>query len=160
MHDTIKLSSKRVVFIILLTPLCNCAPPRPSLFKGRKLQVLVERNVSVAAHTNNAHPIANPRNLMRCEPILGAQQKILERTIGIFDLAIKLGLQKCVEALPELGRGDDDLLGGRLRRAGGDGERIEIEGDLRVGRRVGWVRGKWEALAYKEWGRLARRSSG
>lgn len=122
--------------------------------------MVMERHLSVAAHTNNAHPIANPRNLMRCEPILGAQQKILKRTIGIFDLPIKLGLQKRVEALPELGRGNDGLLGGRLRRARGDGERVEIERDLRVGRRVGWVRGKREALPYEQWGRLAWRSSG
>jgi len=98
---------------------------------------------------------------MRREPILGTQQKLLERSIGIVDLLTKLGLQECVEALPELGRGEDDLLGGLLRRAGGgDGVRVEVEGDLRVGGRVGRVRGKREALRWEQRGRLAWRSSG
>ena len=140
----------------MLASLRDCAPPRLSHFKGREIQKSMKRHLSVAAHTNNAHPITNPRNLMRRELILGVQQKLLERSIGIVNFPTKLGLQERVEALPELRRGEDSLLGGLLRRiGGGDGERVEIEGDLRVGRRVGRVRGKREALRWEQWGRLA-----
>lgn len=96
---------------------------------------------------------------MRCELILGAQQKLLKRRIGIVNLPAKLGLQERVEALPELGRGEDGVLGCLLGCAGGgDGERVEVEGDLRMGGRVGRVRGQGEALPCEQRRRLAWRS--
>lgn len=79
---------------------------------------------------------------MRSEPILGAQQKLLEGRNSIVNLPVKLSLQERVEALPELGRGEDGVLGCLLWCArGGDGECTEIEGDLRVAGRVGRVGG-------------------
>ncbi len=78
---------------------------------------------------------------MRRELILGAQQKLLEGSNSIVNLPVKLSLQERVEALPELGRGEDSVLGCLLWCARGYGECIEIEGDLRVGGRVGRVRG-------------------
>lgn len=79
---------------------------------------------------------------MRREPILGTQQKFLEGSNSIVNLPVKLSLQERVEALPELRRGEDGVLGCLLWCAsGGDGKCIEIEGDLRVSGRVGRVRG-------------------
>ena len=53
------------------------------------------------------------------------------------------------------------MVGGLLGSVVGlDGKRVEVEGDLRVGGRVGRVRGQWEALPREQWGRLTGRSCG
>jgi hypothetical protein len=121
----------------------------------------MQMRTSVAAHTNNTYPIADPRNLVRGEFILGTQQKFLKRSTSIVDIPTKLGLQERIELLPELGRGEDCVLGGLLGSVVGlDGKRVEVEGNLRVGRRVGRVRGQWEALPCEQGGRLTGRSCG
>jgi len=135
MHNTIKPSFNRVVFIILFASVSNRAPPRTTNSKSAELRISMQKRLSVAAHTNDAYPIADPRNFMWRKLVLGAQQKLLKRSVSIVDLPTKLGLQERVEALPELRRGEDDLLRCLLGRAGGgDGERVVVEGDRRVGR--------------------------
>ena len=66
----------------------------------------------------------------------------------------QLDLQERAEALPDFGRGEDGALGSLLRCArGGDGERVEVEGDLRVGGRVGRAGGS-PALGAAAWSGL------